>query len=361
MGDSMNKEKNQVAGKKSLVQQTFRLLARFGFDGFILALIAMIALAWLWPQGGTGEGAFSLSNLASYGVSLIFFFYGLRLSRQKLKAGLSNWKLHLVVHLSTFLLFPLLILALRPLASAEDTRLLWLGSFFLASLPSTVSSSVVMVSIAEGNIPAAIFNASISSLLGVFITPLWMQVVMTAHAEGADFSSVLGKLLLQVLVPVILGLLLHGAGGGFAEKHRKALKYFDQSVILVIVYTAFSKSFAQNMFSSLGVLELLLLATGIMLLFFVVYFLVTGLCRFLKFNREDRITAVFCGSKKSLVHGTVMSKVLFGNSTLVGILLLPLMIYHALQLIIVSMLAQRMAKNKKKVENVTDPGGAVAI
>src|SRR5205085_8016124 len=131
-----------------------------------------IVLAKLFPQGGTGEGPWSLSSLSGYGISLIFFFYGLKLNFAELKAGLRNWRLHTVVHGSTFILFPLLVLSCKGLFPATAYPL-WLGAFFLASLPSTVSSSVVMVSIAEGNIPAAIFNASISSIIGVFITPLW--------------------------------------------------------------------------------------------------------------------------------------------------------------------------------------------
>ena len=320
-----------------------KILKRFGVDKFILALIGMILLASLYPAGGTGRGVFSLPQIANYGVSLVFFFYGLRLSRSKLAAGLSNWKLHLVVHGSTFILFPLLLLSVKGLFQHGNDQLLWLACFFLASLPSTVSSSVVMVSIAGGNIPAAIFNASISSIIGVFITPLWMQLV-TKPAQGvSNLGQIIIKLVLQVLVPVTIGLLLNARWGWFAEKYRKQLKYLDQLIILLIVYTAFCESFARHMFSNLGMIQLVILAACMLALFFFVYFLVSLVCRLLHFNREDRITAVFCSSKKSLVHGSVMVKVLFSNSNLMGLLLLPLMLYHALQLISASMIAQKMA------------------
>ncbi|SDL88290.1 bile acid:sodium symporter family protein [Siphonobacter aquaeclarae] len=321
------------------------LPARFGLDGFILALLGMIGLAWIWPEGGLGDGPFSLSTLANYGVSLIFFFYGLRLNKAKLRAGLSNWRLHLVVHASTFLLFPLLVIPLKALLQTPDTQLIWLGVFFLSTLPSTVSSSVVMVSIAEGNIPAAIFNASISSIIGVFVTPVWMQL---ANVEGGSGSSahlldVMQKLTLQVLVPVVAGILLNRYGGAYAEKNKKYLRYFDQTTILVIVYTAFCESFEKHLFASLGFGSLLVLGGGMVSLFFAAFWMITMVCNLLGFNREDRITAVFCGSKKSLIHGTVMSKVLFAGSPALGILLLPLMMYHALQLIIASILARQMA------------------
>lgn len=331
-----------------------KLLSKIGLDGFILALLGMILLAYLWPEGGLGEGTFSLSNLANYGVSLIFFFYGLRLSKEKLKAGLTNWRLHIVVHVSTFILFPVLVLIAKTFLENADNQMVWMGVFFLSTLPSTVSSSVVMVSIAEGNIPAAIFNASISSILGVFITPLWMQVVNTA-AEGGEnhLGDIMGKLMLQVLLPVIVGIVLNKYGGAWAESKKKFLRYFDQTTILIIVYTAFCESFDQHLFGNLSWGDLLMLSVGMLALFFTGYFIITGVCNLLGFNREDRITAVFCGSKKSLVHGTVMSKVLFTNSAALGILLLPLMLYHALQLIVVSVIAQRMAAQHHLSEGTT--------
>ncbi|GAB3319400.1 bile acid:sodium symporter [Larkinella ripae] len=319
------------------------LAARAGLDWFLLALLGMIELAYLWPEPGIQEGPFSLSSLANYGVSLIFFFYGLKLNADKLKAGLSNWKLHLVVHLSTFILFPALVLTGRWLFKTDETALLWLGAFYVAALPSTVSSSVVMVSIAGGNLPAAIFNASISSLLGVFITPLWMGAVLATEAGNYDLAGVIGKLALQVIAPVILGLLLNRQLSGFTKWTQKYLNHFDRIVILVIVYTSFCESFERRMFQSLTLPDLLVLGVCMLGLFFLVYGLINGLCRALGFNRADRITALFCGSKKSLVQGSVMANVLFPE-TIVGIVLLPIMMYHALQLIAASALAQSMAR-----------------
>jgi solute carrier family 10 (sodium/bile acid cotransporter), member 7 len=341
-------------------ERVLQILSRFGLDAFILLLIVMIVLAKLFPQGGTGKGPWSLSSLSGYGVSLIFFFYGLKLNFTELKAGLRNWRLHTVVHGSTFILFPLLVLSCKGLFPTAAYPL-WLGAFFLASLPSTVSSSVVMVSIAEGNIPAAIFNASISSIIGVFITPLLMSLVYNGATRTVNMTDIILKLVLQVLVPVVAGLALNKKWGHWAKRYKRQLKYFDQAIILSIVYTAFCESFAQHLFNNIGVGELMLLGVCMLALFFVAYFITTLVCKALSFNREDTITTTFCGSKKSLVHGTVMSKVLFPNSTATGILLLPLMLYHALQLIVVSMMAQRLAKDKQHVNAVTDPGGEVAI
>jgi sodium/bile acid cotransporter 7 len=326
------------------------LLARVGLDWFILALLAMIGLAKLWPGPGMQEGAFSLSTLATYGVSFIFFFYGLRLNFDQLKAGLKNHRLHLVIHLTTFVLFPAIVLGARSLFMTPDTELLWLGLFYVAALPSTVSSSVVMVSIAGGNIPAAIFNASISSLIGVFITPLWMGVILSDSNSQYDLAGVIGKLSIQVIAPVVLGLLLNRKLGWFAERHKTALRYFDQFTILLIVYTAFCESFTRNLFAGYSATDLLGLAAILLVLFFLVFGLITFLSRLLGFSREDRITALFCGSKKSLVQGSVMANVLF-PPTAAGVALLPIMIYHALQLIVASIIAQAMAHRQQETPN----------
>jgi sodium/bile acid cotransporter 7 len=335
--------------KFSVFWKGFRSLAlKAGLDWFILAIIGMIIIASVWSTPGVQKGFFSLKSIAGYGVSLIFFFYGLRLSPEKLRQGLSNWRLHTVVQLSTFLLFPVLMLVIMKIFDTNGNELFWLGAFYVAALPSTVSSSVVMVSIAGGNIPAAIFNASISALVGVFITPLWMGIVLVNSSQEFDLTDVIIKLIIQVLVPVTLGIILHFRFGAFAEKHRKTMRYFDQSVILLIIYTAFSESFAKNMFSEHGASDILILGLCMISLFLFVYVIISVISKIMHFNREDKITAVFCGSKKSLVHGTVMSKVLFPNASAAGIILLPLMMYHALQLMAASIIAQSMARKDGK-------------
>lgn len=315
-----------------------------GLDWFLGAIIIMVILAYYLPSPGLMQEPISLEEIANYGVSAIFFFYGLKLSTDKLKQGLSNWKMHIVIQLTTFVLFPVLALLIKPLFTDSDTQVLWLGIFYLAALPSTVSSSVVMVSIANGNIPAAIFNASISSLIGLFMTPLWVGLFIVADTGNFDAWSIIGKLCLQVLLPLIIGMLLNRRLGWFADKYKSALKNFDQSIILIIIYTSFCKSFALNLFDGLSVVELILLMVGLLALFFTVILITNFIGKILGFSKADNITVMFCGSKKSLVHGTVMSKVLFTQSSIVGIILLPLMIYHALQLIAASIMAQKFAK-----------------
>ncbi|GGW60740.1 sodium/bile acid cotransporter 7 [Winogradskyella epiphytica] len=310
-------------------------------DKFVLGIIITIAIAYLFPQWGTEDSIVPIDTISAIGISLIFFFYGLKLNATQLKEGLKNWKLHVLVQSATFLIFPLLVLTIHPFVQNEEQETIWLAFFFLAALPSTVSSSVVMVSMAKGNIPAAIFNASISGIIGIAITPLWMGLFINEAQTDFDFTDIYLKLILQILLPVILGLFLQRFLGGLARKHSSKLTVFDKSIILLIIYKSFAESFESNIFSSVSILDLLLLFVGVILLFVVAFYLTGFLSRKLQFSREDQITAQFCGTKKSLVHGTVFSKILFGNMATIGIVLLPLMLFHAIQILIISVIATK--------------------
>ncbi|WKX77437.1 bile acid:sodium symporter family protein [Zobellia laminariae] len=317
---------------------------RLKVDGFVLSVIAVIGIAYVFPQWGTPESKIPIDTISAIGISLIFFFYGLKLSPTKLKAGIKNWKLHLLVQGSTFLMFPLLILIFRPFIQNEAQETIWLAFFFLAALPSTVSSSVVMVSMAKGNIPAAIFNASISGIIGVVLTPLWMGLFVQSAQTDFDFTDIYIKLFVQIILPVVVGILLQRFLGEFAHKHNKRLTLFDKSVILLIIYKSFAESFEGDIFSTVSVLDLLMLFVAVLILFGVVFSLTGFLAKQMRFNTADQITAQFCGTKKSLVHGTVFSKIIFGNLASIGIILLPLMIFHAIQLLIISTVASRMSR-----------------
>jgi len=312
-------------------------------DKFVLAIILVVAVAWAFPQWGSENSKVPLDAIGSVGVSLIFFFYGLKLSPDKIRSGLRNWRLHLLVQLSTFVLFPLIIIAFYPLAGAAHYEL-WLAFLFLAALPSTVSSSVVMVSIAKGNLPAAIFNASISGLIGIAVTPLWMGLFLQNMATGFDLGHIYLKLLIEILLPVVLGIVLQRYLHDYTVRFNRYLTLFDKSVILLIIYKSFAESFEKKIFSTVSWADLLLIAFAVTALFFMVYFLTGWLARYMKFNRGDQITAQFCGTKKSLVHGTVFSKVLFPASMPMGIILLPLMLFHALQIFIISIIAGQLSR-----------------
>ncbi len=320
-------------------------------DPFILGLILMIFLAWVVPGIGMGERTVHLGMLIDAGIFLIFFLYGLKLNPEKIRQGMRNWRMHLVIQLTTFLLFPLCVLPFYPLAKGTSLELFWLALFFLAVLPSTVSSSVVMVSMARGNIPGAIFNASISGMIGIVVTPLWMGLFLNRTGGDFNYGAILVQLLVQIILPVIMGLLLHRWLGKWVTRHLRQLARFDQLIILLIVYESFSHSFLSGMFRSVGPGVLAALAMAVVALFFGIWWMTRKVAAFLGFSREDTITTRFAGTKKSLVHGSVFATLLFGGTAGTGLYLLPIMIYHAFQLFYISMIARRMGKENNPLHD----------
>ena len=312
------------------------------FNGFIAALLFAILLAWFLPEG---PKILPLKTITDIGIGFIFFFYGLKLSPAEFKAGFYNYKVHILIQVTTFIVFPLLALAFAPLFEAGTGSSLWLALFFLGALPSTVSSSIVMVSLARGNLPTAIFNASLSGLIGIIATPLWMSLFMASSSQF-EFGDVVQKLVIQIILPLVIGLFLQKFLGKLARKHSKKIGIFDKSVIVLIVYSSFSSAFSSELFTTVGIIDLLKLMSLVTFLFFVVYFSLGFISRRINLSTEDEITAKFCGTKKSLVHGSVMVKVIFGNSAANALYLLPIMLYHILQLLVIAVFAEGYRKRE---------------
>ena len=326
-----------------MINKLATTLNKVGINGFLLGLFSAILLAWLFPHIGATSSAIPWKPIINMGIALVFFFYGVKLNPVQLKAGLRNWKLHVLIQLSTFVIFPLLVFLTLPFLTWIDKDF-QLGISYLSVLPSTVSASVVMVSLAEGNIPGAIFNASISSLLGVVFTPLWMGFLVDSADIQLEFLPTLGELSLKVLLPVALGILAHQWLFPRISRHISLVKYLDQTVIMLIVFTSFAQSFAQEVFSPYSYTVLIEVALTMLCLFILIWMVIEGICRLLGFSREDRITALFCGSKKSLVQGVVIGKVIFPDPAILGLVLLPVMLYHIQQLILGSVIASRLAR-----------------
>lgn len=310
------------------------------FNGFIAALLFAILISWFFPEG---PEVLPLKIITDIGIGLIFFFYGLKLSPAEFKAGFYNYRVHILIQLTTFVLFPLLTLSFAPFFANGIDSQLWLALFFLGALPSTVSSSIVMVSLAKGNIPTAIFNASLSGLLGIIVTPLWMSIFMASSSQF-EFGAVVQKLVIQIILPLIIGLVLQKFLGELARKNSRKISFFDKSIIVLIVYSSFSSAFSSELFSTVGLIDLLKLTAMVTVLFFVVYFVTGLISRGINLKTEDEITAKFCGTKKSLVHGSVMVKVIFGNSAANALYLLPIMLYHILQLLVIAIFADGYRK-----------------
>ena len=321
--------------------------SRFLPDNFTLALIATVTLASVLPASGAVARVFDSVTVAA--IALLFFLHGAKLSRDAVMAGLSHWRLHLVVVGATFVLFPLLGWVLRPVLLPLVTPELYVGVLYLCVLPATVQSAIAFTAMARGNMPAAICSASASTLLGIVITPLLVGVLLP-EAQGQhsqqDTLHSMGRITLQLLVPFVAGHLLRPWIGGFVQRHAPVLKLVDQGSILLVVFTAFSAAVVEGLWQQLPLPALAGLVAVCAVLLTLALVTTTWVARRLGFSTEDEITIVFCGSKKSLASGVPMAKVLFAASS-VGAILLPLMVFHQMQLMVCAVLAQRYARRTR--------------
>lgn len=319
---------------------------KFKPDWFLIGMIGAIALAWLAPGPGAAGGWLHPELLTKAGVALIFLLHGLALSFAALRAGALNWRLHVFVQGSTYLLFPLLGLALTAALAARVSPELNLGLFFLCALPSTVSSSIAMTALANGNVAGAVFNATLSGLLGVVVTPLWLAWVMKASGQSQPLGPVIFDLFRWLVLPLVIGQLLRPWLGAWAQRHKPRIQLVDRLTILLLVYTSFCDSFQQGIWTGHATAQVLIVAAVCAGLLVLVLFVTSALAGACSFSREDRITAIFCGSKKTLASGIPMAKLIFGAHPGIGLILLPIMIYHSLQLIVCGLLAQRWGREE---------------
>ena len=322
----------------------FMTRSRFLPDNFTLALVCVVTLASVLPASGAVARVMEGVTVAA--IALLFFLHGAKLSRDAIKAGLSHWRLHLVVVGATFVLFPLLGWVLRPVLLPLVTPELYVGVLYLCVLPATVQSAIAFTAMARGNMPAAICSASASTLLGIVITPLlvgWLLPEAQGQHSSQDTAASIGRITLQLLVPFIAGHLLRPWIGGFVQRHASGLKLVDQGSILLVVFTAFSAAVVEGLWRQLPWPALAGLVAVCAVLLALALGATTFLARRLGFSKEDEITIVFCGSKKSLASGVPMAKVLFAASS-VGAILLPLMVFHQMQLMVCAVLAQRYAR-----------------
>lgn len=314
---------------------------KFKPDWFLIGMVLATALAWAFPGPGAAGGWLHPELLTKGGVALLFFLHGLALAFAALRAGILNWRLHSVVQLCTYLLFPLLGIGLTVLLAGRVAPELILGVFFLCALPSTVSSSVAMTATARGNVAGAVFNATLSSLIGVVLTPLWVTWAMQTSGQSQPIGPVIFDLLRWLVLPLVIGQLLRPWLGAWALRHKARIGVVDRLTILLLVYTSFCESFKQGVWSGHGLGQILIVTLVCAGLFALVMALTSTGSRLLGFPRADRIAAIFCGSKKTLAAGVPMAKLIFGAHPGIGLILLPIMIYHPLQLIVCGLLAQR--------------------
>lgn len=313
-------------------------------DWFLRSLLIAIVIASLFPDVGRSGGWLQIDAFANYGIALVFFLHGVGIPREQIRAGFSLWRLHLVVQAFTFTVFPLLFLLLQPGLEWLLPPMLVLGFFYLCALPSTITSSVALTAAAGGNVPAAIFNATASSLLGIVLTPLLVSLMAPTTGASLPLKDAVLDIASLLLLPFTLGQVLHGTLGPRLAPYKRQTGLLDRGVVVVLVFASFSDSVHAGLWRDHGASVLLLTLVGAALLLALVLALTTCAARLLGLRREEEIVLVFCGSKKTLAAGVPMAKVLFGAHPGLGLIVLPIMFYHQLQLMVCAAMAQRYAR-----------------
>ena len=315
---------------------------RLIFDNFTLILIAVVLAATFFPAHG--QGAVFFEWITAIAIALLFFMHGAKLSRQAIIEGIMHWRLHLLVFLFTFAAFPLIGLAIKPALIPLIGMPLTIGVLYLCALPGTVQSAIAFTSIAKGNVPAAVCSASASSLLGIVVTPVVLNLLLEEANVGTEgMGQAIIDISVKLLLPFLVGHLSRPITANFMVRNARWLKNVDQSSILLVVYTAFSASVVGGLWQAVPPKALLILTLVCLVLLVFVLWLTKFLAVRLGFNQADEITIVFCASKKSLATGVPMAQVLF-SSAMLGPALLPIMIFHQLQLMACSMIANQYAQ-----------------
>jgi len=312
-------------------------LKRIGFDVYILMLLGTVVLATILPAQGAAASV--LSVVTYFAVALLFFLYGVKLNTGAIVAGFTNWKLQLLVLGSTFVAFPFIAFGFAQLLSPWLQPEICFGILYLGLLPSTVQSSIAFTSIAGGNVPAAVCAASVSNLLGVFVTPLLVGLLLHAGNGGFDLSAVL-DIGIQILLPFLLGQIARRWLGGFVQRHARIIQVIDRGSILLIVYSAFSAGVVAGIWQQVDGVALSILIVASLAMLGVVMGVTTLLGWAAGLPEEDRLALLFCGSKKSIATGLPMANILFAGQA-VSMIVLPAMIFHQIQLVVCAIIAQR--------------------
>ncbi|UOB53470.1 bile acid:sodium symporter family protein [Acinetobacter junii] len=319
------------------------MLKLLALDRFTILLVLMVLLATLLPI--SGQLAYYFNILTTVAIAVLFFLHGAKLSREAVIEGMLHWRMHALVFIFTFLIFPLIGLLSRPVLEPVLGQQLYWGFLFMCFLPSTVQSSIAFTSMAKGNVAGAVCSASFSNIIGMFITPILVSYFILGQSQhDFDPTKSIVQITLLLLVPFILGQLLRPFIFPQMRKFPSVVKVFDQGSILMVVYGAFSSAVVAGLWQQVSGITLIYLTLACSVLLTVVMLLALYLPKWLGFNQADQITIFFCSSKKTLASGVPMAQILFIGQPL-GMIVLPIMIFHQIQLMVCGVIANYWSKS----------------
>jgi sodium/bile acid cotransporter 7 len=310
-------------------------------DPLVRLLLVAILLASLLPVTDRWRGvAQGVSNAA---VFLLFLLNGLRLPRAEVLRGIGNVRFLLPLVLWCFGAMALAGWALSALVAPWLPPLVALGFLYLGTLPSTVQSATAYCSLAEGNVAHSVVAAALLNILGVVITAPLFSALGGSEGAALDLGG-LQKVALILLLPFVIGQVAQNRFGHLVREHRTLATWMDRTSIAIAVYVAFSGAVEEGLWTLVGPGEwaVILLAVCVLLAFaFGGAWLVGGVGRL---ERGDRIALMYSGGQKSIAMGAPLASVLFGPAT-AGLVLLPVLVYHLLQLVLSAPLATRLRRS----------------
>ena len=334
----------QTPGSRTSWSATFWTWVRR--NGFIIGLFAAVIIAFLFPQPGSRNGWLHPELISNFGIALILFLQGLSMPLEKVKRGAGNWRLHVIIQLFTFVVFPIVGLCFQfvePHIWVNEPLGIQQGFLYLCVLPSTVSTSVVLTSVARGNTAAAILSAAFSNIVGVVLTPLLVSFLMQATGQSGPMGPLLVQIACLTLLPFAVGVGLRRFIQAWIDANKGWVNLISNSVILFIVYTAFCDSVSERIWDKYGIILTVRVLLSVVLLFGVMSVLIYLTSFAAKLNREDWIAVYFCSVKKTLAMGVPLAILIFGSRSDLGLILLPIMFYHPFQLFVNGLLANRWA------------------
>jgi len=325
------------------------MLSRLKNQSFTIGLIAVAALAFAFPSAGASGGFLKTELTTKLAIALIFFFQGLALETRHLLKSATRFRLHLFCQSWIFILSPALMMLILFVFGRWIPGGLHPGLLFLSILPTTISSSTSLADGSGGDAGVALFNATFSNIVGVVVSPLWCMALF-ANANGGfpPFGAMVAKIAFYILLPLIVGQALRPAFAKRIAGFKGLFKRTNNALILFVVFAAFANSVKDGIWQSFSwttILQAFVVSLAFLLLLSA---LVWTSSEISSKKLSLRIAAFYCGSQKTLAAGVPMAAIIFqgqSGSTQESLIILPLMLYHSLQLfhagIVMPLLAKR--------------------
>lgn len=326
-----------------------QVLASYGVDRFMLLLLGTIATAVILPDLGRTDGLLHLDLFATYGIGFVFFLRGLTLAPGGLLSGLANWRLHLAVQGTLFLAFPMIIGIVIHITGGIIGSAVCTGLFFLAALPGAPNTPAIMTALANGNTAGAIVSGTLSMFLGVLVTPLWMDWYLAGSGLALNLEDVFFRMAMMIILPLLLGQAMRTLLRSEVKQALSGLRWLDQLTLVALVMNSFADSVHDEVWRDTGVLALLALVVLCMTLVVVMAAVAVLAASYLGLGRADTVAAVFCGTKKSLGDGLRMADIMFAGSPVIGVVILPVMIFHFMQLLLSALFARFLSRNEDSI------------